>query len=206
LINGDKVEKGGYLTKRGHAVKNWKRRWFVMKDPTLCYYKKPNDTTPAGIIILDDILTIISEKNIYKDVRPSDRPNYWFEIMTKKSNYLVAADSEQEMLDWVEALEFVISNRDFLRHSQEIPSGMQNFYEEDDDIEIIKKSDSSKELHDSLTNAMNSIENTLAVLDDDTSSFQVVEKSPRGLPPDPHSINGELAESSFEMIGNGTKS
>jgi len=83
-IQRTKVERGGYLTKRGHQVKNWKRRWFVLKDPTLCYFKSPRDTTPAGVIILDDILTIISEKNIYKDIKPADRPNFWFEIVTKK--------------------------------------------------------------------------------------------------------------------------
>ena len=36
-----KVEKGGWLTKRGHTFKNWKRRWFVLKDPVLAYFKSP---------------------------------------------------------------------------------------------------------------------------------------------------------------------
>jgi len=31
----------GWLTKRGHTVRNWKRRWFVLKDPVLAYYKSP---------------------------------------------------------------------------------------------------------------------------------------------------------------------
>lgn len=39
--NQGKLEKAGWLTKRGHKVKNWKRRWFLLKDPTLCYFKSP---------------------------------------------------------------------------------------------------------------------------------------------------------------------
>ena len=53
------------------------------------------DTIPAGVIVLDDILTIVSEKNIYRDSnktsRPSDKPSNWFEVITKKTNYLVCA-------------------------------------------------------------------------------------------------------------------
>jgi hypothetical protein len=64
------------------------------------------------VIILDDILTIISEKNIYKDIKPVDRPNNWFEIVTKKTNYLISAESEQEMNEWVETLEFVVQDRE----------------------------------------------------------------------------------------------
>jgi hypothetical protein len=32
----------GWLTKIGEKVKNWKRRWFILKDDVLFYYKKPN--------------------------------------------------------------------------------------------------------------------------------------------------------------------
>jgi len=31
--------KEGWLTKQGKVVKSWKKRWFVLKDNTLSYYK-----------------------------------------------------------------------------------------------------------------------------------------------------------------------
>lgn len=33
--------QSGYLIKQGHMVKNWKRRWFVLKGNHLCYFKSP---------------------------------------------------------------------------------------------------------------------------------------------------------------------
>ena len=33
--------KGGWLTKRGHKVKNWKRRWFSLRGNSIHYYKNP---------------------------------------------------------------------------------------------------------------------------------------------------------------------
>jgi len=194
--NGAKVEKGGYLTKRGHAVKNWKRRWFVMKDPTLCYFKKPNDTSPAGIILLDDILAIISEKNIYKDARPADRPPFWFEIITKKCNYLVAADTEQEMREWVEALEFV-SQREV--RSVELLSAFNV-----NDETSIPSSIELYEDHDhmtSLSSAVSAVESSLAALNTNeiSNNFEVVKVSPGRSQQD-----DGLGESQFVMVGNGT--
>ena len=36
-VNG--VLKRGYLVKKGAKVKNWKKRWFVLKSDEMCYYE-----------------------------------------------------------------------------------------------------------------------------------------------------------------------
>ena len=40
--------KGGYLYKMGQNRKNWKYRWFVLKNKQLSYYKNPKHVNPAG--------------------------------------------------------------------------------------------------------------------------------------------------------------
>lgn len=42
LVNG--VLKKGYLTKKGHLRKNWKRRFFVLKTDSLHYYRDREQT------------------------------------------------------------------------------------------------------------------------------------------------------------------
>ena len=37
----ERLSKAGYLTKLGSKVKNWRRRWFVLRDAELLYYKSP---------------------------------------------------------------------------------------------------------------------------------------------------------------------
>lgn len=50
----------GYLFKKGHFVKNWKKRWFVLDTSgVLSYYKKKEDKIPVGKIILDNATLFI---------------------------------------------------------------------------------------------------------------------------------------------------
>ena len=35
----DAVLKKSYLTKKGHRVRNWKRRWFVLRKTILQYFE-----------------------------------------------------------------------------------------------------------------------------------------------------------------------
>lgn len=34
-------DQDGYLTKQGGSIRTWKRRYFILKDRTLYYYKTP---------------------------------------------------------------------------------------------------------------------------------------------------------------------
>ena len=36
------IHKSGFLTKQGEFVKNWRRRWFVLSDDGIYYYKDEN--------------------------------------------------------------------------------------------------------------------------------------------------------------------
>jgi hypothetical protein len=62
------TEKGGWLTKRGHVVKNFKRRWFVLNDDQMRYFKSPGTTACQGTIALSDIWAV----HAVKDVRDAD--------------------------------------------------------------------------------------------------------------------------------------
>lgn len=47
------IEKQGYLVKRGGIVKNWKKRWFVLRGNILYYYSAPDQKEPLGFIPLE---------------------------------------------------------------------------------------------------------------------------------------------------------
>jgi hypothetical protein len=53
----DKIEDGilldGWLVKEGRLVKNWKKRWFEIKDNKLAYYTTKEKTSFKGEVILE---------------------------------------------------------------------------------------------------------------------------------------------------------
>jgi copper chaperone CopZ len=94
--NTDKIVKEGYLTKLGGFVKNWRRRWFVLKDNILCYYKTPNDNRPAGQIKIDENVKVQPNDTMQKE--------HCFEIQTDKRTYYMCADNVNEFQSWINAL------------------------------------------------------------------------------------------------------
>ena len=45
---------GGFMTKQGGVVKNWKKRFFVLTPGLLTYYKDKNDCDPQGAVFLQN--------------------------------------------------------------------------------------------------------------------------------------------------------
>lgn len=41
------LEKSGYLLKMGDQVKAWKRRWFILRNGGILYYKSPVRLNPC---------------------------------------------------------------------------------------------------------------------------------------------------------------
>jgi len=47
--------RSGYVFKRAHHKKSWKRRWFVLTPTVLGYFDAPTSTTPNGVILLSEM-------------------------------------------------------------------------------------------------------------------------------------------------------
>ncbi|CAG9859770.1 unnamed protein product [Phyllotreta striolata] len=94
----ESLEKCGSLAKLGGKLKTWRKKWFVLKNGILTYYKSQSDINrkPQGQIMLDEICKITR----------ADGSNT-FEIDTGKKTYYLTADSMTAMEDWVRTLQNV---------------------------------------------------------------------------------------------------
>ncbi|XP_035206715.1 uncharacterized protein CG43867-like isoform X2 [Stegodyphus dumicola] len=93
------LEKSGYLTKLGGKFKTWRRRWFVLKNGALSYYKSQADVNrkPQGQIVLDNVCRVNRAEGAAT-----------FEISTGKRIYYLTADSIVMMEEWIKVLQNVL--------------------------------------------------------------------------------------------------
>uniref|UniRef100_A0A1A9VRA7 PH domain-containing protein n=1 Tax=Glossina austeni TaxID=7395 RepID=A0A1A9VRA7_GLOAU len=94
----ESLEKMGHLAKLGGKLKTWRKRWFVLKNGTLTYWKSQHDVQrkPQGHIILDEACRINRAEGAST-----------FEIDTGKKVYYLTADSNATMDDWIRVLQNV---------------------------------------------------------------------------------------------------
>lgn len=94
----ESLEKCGHLAKLGGKLKTWRKRWFVLKNGILSYWKSQSDINrkPQGQIILDEICRITRADGAAT-----------FEISTGKKVYYLTADSIATMEDWIRILQNV---------------------------------------------------------------------------------------------------
>ena len=99
--------KGGFLTKRGHVRKNWKRRWFQLERHNLSYFDaKPHvilnpNPKPKGILDLSETLQFIPEDHTVKQP-------FCFAIVLARKTFSIYADNAFDYRSWVEALKNAI--------------------------------------------------------------------------------------------------
>ncbi|XP_036360051.1 pleckstrin homology domain-containing family H member 1 isoform X3 [Octopus sinensis] len=98
----DTLEKCGYLSKLGGKVKMWKRKWFVLRNGALYYYKSQHDVLrkPQGHIRLD------MQTKINKS-----QGQLTFEVTNSKKTYYLTADSAMEVDRWVRLINKVVKRQ-----------------------------------------------------------------------------------------------
>lgn len=111
------ADKYGYLRKQGGKRKVWRKRWFVVKDHCLFYFKKKGAPEPVGMIPLESLVVEKEAKG------KSKLSGYCFRLVhqdksqkvkscrfgdSKQGNHesvLLSASSDQERDSWVATLQ-----------------------------------------------------------------------------------------------------
>ncbi|NXX83963.1 PKHA2 protein, partial [Urocolius indicus] len=98
---GPPVLKSGYCVKQGNVRKSWKRRYFVLDEFSISYYKCDQDKEPLRSILLKDVCK--THECLVKSGDLLMRDNL-FEIVTSSRTFYVQADSPEEMHSWIQAI------------------------------------------------------------------------------------------------------
>ena len=104
-------ERTGWLTKQGEYIKTWRRRWFVLKQGKLFWFKDSAVTRasrPRGVVPVATCLTVKGAEDIL------NKPNA-FELSTRSDTMYFIADSEKEKEDWINSI-----GRSIVQHSRSV--------------------------------------------------------------------------------------
>ncbi|KRY22282.1 Arf-GAP with coiled-coil, ANK repeat and PH domain-containing protein 2, partial [Trichinella patagoniensis] len=103
----------GYLFKRSsRTIKTWNRRWFIIKNNKLVYFRREVDfSSPAFLTNFYNFCTVMEDDLRLCLVRPApaacDR-RFCFEVVTPHKTHMLQADSESLRAAWINALQRTI--------------------------------------------------------------------------------------------------
>lgn len=95
----EQVVKAGYCVKQGAVMKNWKRRYFMLDENALSYYKSDLEKEPLRVIPLKEI----HKAQECKQSELMMRDNL-FELVTTSRTFYIQSDSPEEMHSWIKAI------------------------------------------------------------------------------------------------------
>ncbi|XP_053366597.1 pleckstrin homology domain-containing family H member 1 [Clarias gariepinus] len=98
-VGPETLEKSGYLLKMGSQVKAWKRRWFILRNGEILYYKSPSDVIrkPQGQIELNSSCRIARGEGAQT-----------FQLITEKKTFYLTADSPNILEEWIRVLQNIL--------------------------------------------------------------------------------------------------
>lgn len=105
-------ERAGWLTKQGDYIKTWRRRWFILKQGKLLWFKDPASvsrrSSPRGVVSVGSCLTVKGAEDIVNKA-------FAFELSTRDSTMYFIADTEKEKEDWINSI-----GRSIVQHSRSV--------------------------------------------------------------------------------------
>ncbi|MBN3295098.1 PKHA1 protein, partial [Amia calva] len=93
------VIKAGYCVKQGAVMKNWKRRYFLLDENSVSYFKSDLEKDPLRMIPLKEVHKVQECKQ--SDIMMRDN---LFEVVTTSRTFYIQADSPEDMHSWIKAI------------------------------------------------------------------------------------------------------
>ncbi|XP_020776835.1 pleckstrin homology domain-containing family A member 1-like isoform X3 [Boleophthalmus pectinirostris] len=93
------VIKSGYCVKQGAVMRNWKRRYFLLEENAMSYFKSDLEKEPLRMIPLKEVHKVQECKQ--SDIMMRDN---LFEVVTTTRTFYIQADSPEEMHSWIKAV------------------------------------------------------------------------------------------------------
>ncbi|XP_018593844.1 cytohesin-3-like isoform X2 [Scleropages formosus] len=110
-------DREGWLLKMGGRVKTWKRRWFILTDSCLYYFKYTTDKEPRGIIPLENLcvreiedlnkqycLEIYNPKSKGQKIKACKTENDGRVVEGKHQSYRISASTAEERDEWIQSI------------------------------------------------------------------------------------------------------
>ncbi|KAF7657940.1 hypothetical protein LDENG_00019190 [Lucifuga dentata] len=91
--------KAGYCVKQGAVMKTWKRRYFMLDENSISYFKSDLEREPLRVIPLKEIHKVQECK--HSDLMMRDN---LFEMVTSSRTFFIQADSPEHMHSWIKAI------------------------------------------------------------------------------------------------------
>jgi len=104
-------ERSGWLMKQGEYIKTWRRRWFVLKQGKLFWFKEnyiTRDSNPRGVVPVSTCLTVKGAEDVL------NKP-FAFELSTSRETMYFIADSDKEKEEWINSI-----GRSIVQHSRSV--------------------------------------------------------------------------------------
>jgi len=99
------IIKEGSVIKQGGRIKNWKKRWCVLNEEGLHYFKAQN-SIEKGSIHLESILGCSGED------KPSTKRKHCFKVKTVERTYRICATDSLDRDEWVESITKLLKAKD----------------------------------------------------------------------------------------------
>jgi hypothetical protein len=95
------ILQSGWLEKKGRLMKNWKRRWFTLKESILEYYDEPGGEKKGDIDITKDTYVLMRDGSTHL---------FKFGVKTDERILELSTYSDPDRLQWMDAIHNSVKN------------------------------------------------------------------------------------------------